>query len=281
MNGGRTALVMLGLLAGGIAAAMLIRHHDHTTSLATSASRIAPSSPTAMTGSPAGAAGTVRQRTSLARVIRGFATAYAHYLDGGSISALRRYGSITATAEATGDGRIPVAFRDGILTLASTSAFARTCCSAQETVVLTDRSEDYPLTVDLLYEQNRWQVSNLIPVDLSIDRHLPESEGVDTPADANTAARQFATSYVRFRAGEGAVPTGLTAVARNQITQGSDSLVGTGLPHQHVRIVSIAYGPPTGSEFAATATVTDGLMRETFSFLMTHTRAGWVCGAFL
>ena len=53
MNGGRTALVMLGLLAGGIAAAMLIRHHGHTTSLATSASRIAPSSPTAMTGSPA------------------------------------------------------------------------------------------------------------------------------------------------------------------------------------------------------------------------------------
>ena len=80
--------------------------------------------------------------------------------------------------------------------------------------MLTNRSEHYPLTVDLLYEQNRWQVTDLTPVDLSIDRHLPKPKGVHTPAAASAAARQFATSYVRYRAGEGAVPTGLTAAAR-------------------------------------------------------------------
>ena len=34
MSGPRTALILLGLLAGALAAAMLVRHHDRTPSLA-------------------------------------------------------------------------------------------------------------------------------------------------------------------------------------------------------------------------------------------------------
>ena len=147
--------------------------------------------------------------------------------------------------------------------------------------MLTDRSEDYPLTVDLLYEQNRWQVATSSP-SISASTVTCRSRKVWTRLRTPIRRRaQFATSYVRFRAGEAAVPTGLTAVARNQITQGTDSLVGTGLPHNTCGSSRLPTAHRTGSEFAATATVTDGLMRQTFSFLMTHTRAGWVCGAFL
>lgn len=281
MSSFRVALILLVLLAGGFAAGVLL---DHRTQAARRPHASAPALTTnsATTPPPSMAAGgTARQRTPLQSTIRDFALAYASYLEGGSGNQLGLYGSITSTAQATDDGRIPVAFRDGTLRIASTSSFARTCCSAQETIVLANRAERYPLTVDLLYEHSGWQVSELTPVDLSIDRHLPRPLTVRTPAAANTAARHFALAYTRYRAGETVLPDQLTPAAHREITQGTDSLAGTQLPKGDVWLVTIAYGPPSGNELAATATVTDTATRHTFSFLMVHTPRGWVCGAFL
>lgn len=281
MRSSRAALILLVLLADGFVAGVLL-HHRRQATLRPRASAPALTTNSATKPQPSMATGgTARQRTPLQTTIREFALAYASYLDGRSGNQLELYGSITSTAQATDDGRIPVAFRDGTLRIASTGSFARTCCSAQETIVLANRAERYPLTVDLLYEHNAWQVSELAPVDLSIDRHLPQPFAVKIPAAANTAARQFALAYTRYRAGEAVRPDQLTPAADREITQGADSLAGTRLPKGDVRLVTIAYGPPSGNEFAATATVTDTTTRPTFSFLMVHTPQGWACGAFL
>jgi len=277
----RAALILLALLVGAFGAGVLLQHRRQATrrprvtlpALTTNSATMPPPS--------LAAGGTARQRTPLQSTIDEFALAYASYLDGGSGKQLGLYGSITSTAQATDDGRIPVAFRDGRLRIASTSSFARTCCSAQETIVLANRAQSYPLTVDLLYEHNAWQVSELTPVDLSIDQHLPQPVAVKTPVAANTAARHFALAYTLYRAGETVLPDRLTPGAHQEITQGTDSLAGARLVKGGVRLVAIAYGPPSGNEFAATATVTDITTRHTFSFLMVHTPHGWMCGAFL
>ena len=282
MRGSRTALILLVLLIGGFATGALLRHHGQPVTRRPKARVPAITMSTSTTSMPSTAAGgTARQRTPLRRVIREFVLAYASYLDGRPGNQLERYGSITSTAQATSAGRIPVTFRDGTLRITGTGSFARTCCSAEETIVLANRAERYPLTVELLYEQNGWRVADLTPVDLSMDRQLRKPLGVNTPAAGNTAARQFAIAYAQYRAGEAGLPGELTAAAKQEITQGTDSLAGTQLPNGPVRLVAIAYGPASGNEFAATATVADTTSKQTFSFLMVHTPQGWACGAFL
>ncbi len=284
MTNTRAAIILAALLAAGFAAgALLTAHRSQRVSTATTATApvVTGTAPTAGTSSVPAAAGSARQRTMLQTVIDRFARAYATYLDGGPARGLAKYGTTRVTREATLEGHIPVDLRDGQLRIASTNGFARTCCSGQETIVLADRSERYPLTEELLYEQNRWQVTNLTPVDLGIDRHLPKPAAVHTAPVAAAAARAFALDYVRYHAREAAVPAALTAAARAAITHGTDSLAGIRLRSGAVRLVAIAYGPLSGSEFAATATVKDATTRQTFSFLMTHRKDVWVCGAFL
>ena len=97
----------------------------------------------------------------------------------------------------------------------------------------------------------------------------------------SVAARRFAVAYVNYRAGVTRSLPAMTGAARQAIAQGTDSLAQTRMPRERAGLESISYGPPSGSEFAATATVTVAGQRETFSFLMVRARAGWVCGAFL
>jgi hypothetical protein len=227
-----------------------------------------------------GAGGTARHRLSATEVLNGFATSYLAYLDGGPVSGLR-YASITAASQVADGGRIPAAFRDGPLRITSSGEQGSTGWSAQATVVASDRSESYPFTVQMLYEQNGWQVAQVLPVDLSTDHHIQPPVGVVVPAAGAIAARRFAVAYVNYRAGATRTPPLMGSAAGQAIVQDTDSLAQTQLPRGPAGLASIHFGPPSGREFAATATVRVAGRRETFSFLMVHTNRGWVCGAFL
>ncbi len=279
MNQRRWLALVLGALAatfvlGVIATVKLAEGHTPRRL----AGRQLISAPAGVGGLQAG--GTARHRLSATAVLDGFATSYLAYLDGGRGSVLR-YASITASSQATAGGQIPPAFRDGPLRITDASEQGSTGWSQQATVLASNRSESYPFTVQMLYEQDGWQIAQLVPVDLSIDDHTEPPVAVVLPAAGSSAARRFAVAYVNYRAGVTRSLPAISSAARQEIAQGTDSLARTRIPRERGVLVSISDGPPTGGEFAATATVTVPGQRETFSFLMVRSGGGWVCGAFL
>ena len=229
---------------------------------------------------PVAAGGTARHRLTATQVLNGFAASYLAYLDGGPVSGLR-YASITAAGQVADDGRIPAAFRDGSLRITSSGEQGSTGFSAQATVVAGNRSQSYPFTAQLLYEQDGWQIAQVVPVDLGTDDHVQAPAGVLVPGAGASAARRFAVAYVNYRAGVTATPPAMGSAAGQAIAQHTDSLAQTRMPLGPVVLALISYGPLSGREFAATATVRVAGRRETFSFLMVQTHRGWVCGAFL
>jgi hypothetical protein len=236
--------------------------------------------PTPPPPGPVAAGGTARHRLTATQVLNGFAASYLAYLDGGPVSGLR-YASITAAGQVADDGRIPAAFRDGSLRITSSGEQGSTGFSAQATVVAGNRSQSYPFTVQLLYEQAGWQIAQVVPVDLGTDDHVQPPAGAIIPAAGASAARRFAVAYVNYRAGVSATPPAMGSAAGQAIAQDTDSLAQTPMPRGRVVLALISYGPPSRREFAATATVRVAGRRETFSFLMVKTPHGWVCGAFL
>jgi hypothetical protein len=272
-------------LALGVACALFVVAVLATVKLASGhprASRVPKREPITVPTPPptGGVGGTARHRLSATEVLDGFATSYLSYLDGGPVSRLR-YASITAASQVADGGRIPGAFRDGPLRITSSGEQGSTGFSAQATVVASDRSESYPFTAQMLYERRGWQIAQVVPVDLSTDHHIQPSVGVVVPAAGATAARRFAVAYVNYRAGATRTPPHLGGAAARSIVQDTDSLAQTQLPRGPAGLASIHFGPPSGREFAATATVAVLGRRETFSFLMMQTQHGWVCGAFL
>jgi hypothetical protein len=221
-------------------------------------------------------------RPQIAKAIAKFGGAYAAYLNGGAATALAD-ASITANGEAHQDRRIPERFRDGILHVSSESPLISTCCSAQQTVVLANRQESYPFRVTVLDDSpHGWQVASLVPVDLAIDRHTQAVRGFALAGAAKRAAKRFAVAYASYKAGAGSEPVKLmTSAATAAITNGQDSLAGQELPHRAAVLTGISFGPPTGHEFAATATVTLGATGQSLSYLMTLSAGRWLAAAFL
>jgi hypothetical protein len=191
-----------------------------------------------------------------------------------------RAGTVTAVDQAREARRIPVKFRDGRLT-ASLGAIESTCCSASVTVLLADREESYPFAEQLLLEHHGWVVEQITPPDLSMDRELRPAPHVSPPAAGEVAAREFALAYANYRDGMSQTRPAMTAVAARQVKAGTDSLAGQATPHVAARLVSIAFGPPSGREFATTAVIHFDQSRQSFSFLSVRTPAGWKCSQFL
>jgi hypothetical protein len=280
-------ICLLLVCGAGAGAFVLISHRNRSDRAQPSASRIARFE-LRSTPVPAGdaytpselAGGSARQRLSLGQVIEGFADSYGRYLDGAGARQLAD-ASITAEAQVRQGGRVPVALRDGAVTVAGYSAFARSCCSAQETVVLANRQERYPFTLDLLYEQNAWQVATITPVDLGIADGTHPVAHVVTPAGARSAAATFAVAYANLKDGSNSTQPAMSAGARAAIAGGTDSLAGFALPRAAAHLRSLAFGPQNEGELAATATVTIAGAAHTFSYLMVNTRGGWICEAFL
>jgi hypothetical protein len=214
--------------------------------------------------------------------VRGaFLESYAAYLDGAPLATLR-YASITATAQARSGGQIPAAFRDGAMRVASVSS-SSSPFSAQAAVVLANREERYPLQLQLLREQHGWQVAQLQPPDLTVDETLAPPAGVAIPAAAQSATRRFAVAYAAYRAGVAPPPASMTAAAATALRAGQDALAGLRLPALAPQLGSVAYGPLSGGEFAATVSVRFGTTAERFSLLMQlrEQAGGWLCAAFL
>jgi hypothetical protein len=268
-----------------VTVAALLVASDATTNRPSGSAAITPH-PAA--GKPAtGSAGNSRSRLSSSSsrltpvaVIRSFATSYAAFLDGGPLRLPDA--SLTTTSQAQQAGRIPVGFRDGNLRVTAATALQVTCCSAEQTLTIANRQERYPFTVVLLDDgAHGWQIASLTAPDLSIDDHLqPVARDAQPGAVARRAARQFAVTYVAFKADTGPEPA-MSATARRELAASQDSLAGAKLPRGPVSLQSIKFGPPSGSEFAATASVKIAASTQTFTFLMVRQDGGWVAGAFL
>ena len=263
-----TALVVLGAI---LAIAGTTKHPRRQTVRAPQST----STTTSRTASrPAG-------RPQITTAIETFAASYARFLNGAPASVLAG-ASVTAAGQAQQAGQIPTPFRDGALRITGESSLESTCCSAQQTIVLSNRQERYPFTVTLLDDgPHGWQVSEIVPVDLAMDRNTHPVTGFKLAAGAETAARAFAIAYVQFKAGTGQQPTDLTAAAIEALVDGQDSLAGHVVPKAEPVLEKLAYGPPTGSEFAATATVKAGRATETFTFLMTRDHGVYEAAEFL
>jgi hypothetical protein len=151
-------------------------------------------------------------------------------------------------------------------------------------VVLDDRQERYPFSLQLLRQQHGWQVAGLEPPDLAMDRTVAPVSAPQLPAGAVASTRRFVLAYARLRAGRGGRPAGLSAAAAAAIRSNSDSLAGLRLGSTVPRLVKLVFGPLNGErEFAATATVRFAVGTQQFSVLMTRRpRSGaWLCAAFL
>ena len=273
----RTAL--FGVLLAAVACAGLLAGHRLSASHAvlSTPTRATTTSTTVSTGIGA-VGGSPRERLSLSEVLRGFVVSYASYLDGSLPAGRLRYASVTVREQASSGGRIPVAFRDGPLRIASIRS-AGTAYSAQVSVVLANRSESYPFSVQLLGELG-WRVAQIVPPDLSIDQQTTPLAGPAIPRAGQAAAGRFAVGYVRYRAAGGRL-AGMTAAAAGELSAGQDPLAGRPLPAGVVRLAGLRYGPLERDEFSVTATVTTAGRAVRFTFLMAHTPAGWECEAFL
>jgi hypothetical protein len=268
-----TALAILSVIA-----VVTVAAHDHAASTA----RINPTPPRVIR-QQTGSTSSISPATdrALLTVIESFAIGYGRYLDGGTATVLSSSGTVTATAQATTGGRIPAAFRDGQLHLTQLSSLQSTCCSASVTVVLANREQSYPFTEQLLNEGGHWLVDQITPSDLAMDRDLTAPSNVSDPAGGQSSARSFAVAYVDYRDGTSSTPPAMTSPAAQQLEQSTDSLAGQHLPKAAARLMTIAFGPPSGDGFAATATLRDGTATQSFSFLMVKTRSSWKCGQFL
>jgi len=263
-----TALVVLGAI---LAIAGTTKHPKRQTVRAPQST----STTTSRTASrPAG-------RPQITTAIDTFAASYARFLNGSPAGVLAG-ASVTAAGQAQQAGQIPTPFRDGALRITGESSLESTCCSAQQTIVLSNRQERYPFTVTLLDDgPHGWQVSEIVPVDLAMDRNTHPATGFKLAAGAQAAAKAFAIAYVQFKAGTAQQPTDLTAAATKALVDGQDSLAGHVVPKAEPVLEKLAYGPPTGSEFAATATVKAGRATETFTFLMTRDHGVYEAAEFL
>jgi hypothetical protein len=279
--------LLSGIVTGAIViiAAVLIAHSGSTSATRHPGTRRpAPASaPTTSTPVSAGVlGGTVRQRLTVARVVRAFAASYMRYLDGARpSSAALRSASITARGQALAGGRIPSAFRDGSLRVTNVTA-SGLAASAQATVTAANRSESYVFSVQLLRTQFGWQVAQIETPDLSIDDDTVPVRSAPIASAAQRVAARFAVAYTSYRTHPGTqLPAGMTSTAQGELRTGQDPLAGASRSGGSVRLLGLRYGPLEGLEFAVTATVQSGLARHTFTVLMRRQPSGWECDAFL
>ena len=263
-----------------IAAVVLVASNSGTKPRISTGSLDARSRGAGTSVAPSTGSSSSRSSSTAPAVVQAFAASYAAYLDGAPAGLTDT--SITAYGEAQQAGRIPASFRDGDLRMTGETTLQATCCSAQQTITLANRQESYPFTVQLLDDgPHGWQVASLTAPDLSMDDHLqPLKHDAQPAVSGQHAARQFAMAYTAFKAGTGTEPT-MNAQARRELAASQDSLADAKIPTGPISLQAIKFGPPTGSEFAATASVKVAGSSETFTFLMVRENGQWVAGAFL
>jgi hypothetical protein len=212
-------------------------------------------------------------------VERAFVRSYVAWLDGRG-HRLTDAG-LTARAELCQAGRLPSRFADGQIRVRSLGRLAVTLYSGQAIVVLANREQTIPFTIELLREPGGWAVEQVTPPDFTSEVALPRTSISTTPLAASRAARSFADRYVALRARNNTQPpVGGKAIGRALLAF-TDPLARTELSNR-AAVQRIVFGPVIDGELAATATISTGQGHAKFSFLMRKVRRrGWVCTAFL
>jgi hypothetical protein len=274
------AKITAGLLLVGVAIAGVLIASARTTSPTVTHKTAVSGSGTVLAGPTVQAS--PRARRTIGQVEQAFARSYSAYLDGALPASRLAFASITARDQVLSGGRIPAAFRDGRLTVASVGGQAATLYSAQATIEASNRSESYPFTVQLLRQRQGWQIAQVQPPDLSVDDRTRPVPGPKIPRAGRRAAARFAVAYVDYRAGTGLSLLEVTRTAAGQLRARADSLASSQLMHARATLLGLGYGPLEGDEFTATASLELAGRRVRLTFLMSHSAAGgWECDAFL
>lgn len=203
-----------------------------------------------------------------------FAQAYVSYLDGRLTGGRLAAASDQVEAVASSGGVIPARDRDGVLSLRRLNfSGVQRAPRAKASLIAGDRRHTLQAVFTLAYLGGRWQVTYLVPPDLSTLLAPPPPPGVVSPA-AHRAAVRFALAYTALRDGAARrAPGGLPQI-RQQIATGKDPLAGIPATRSVPRLVSLrALGQGTLTSVAVV--VATGSRHRSFGFILQRGAGGW------
>ncbi len=203
-----------------------------------------------------------------------FAQAYVSYLDGRTTAGRLTASSPRVEAIARSGGVIPARDRDGALALTRVDFSAvRGASRAKASLVAGDRRHTLQALLSLAYLGGHWQVSDLVPPDLST-LLAPPAPPNRVPRAARGAAARFALAYADYREGvTSRLPPGL-AYIRRQIATGHDPLANIQATRSRPRLVSLL-ALDQGELTSVQATVVDLGRRISFGFILQRSGQRW------
>jgi hypothetical protein len=204
-----------------------------------------------------------------------FGQAYMEYLSGGFKAQALPAAAPQVQSVLAGAPPIPAASRHGSVALAGVRlTYVSGSSSAKAALLGRDSKHSYPVTIELRYAGNAWQVADLIPPDLP-EILAPVLSKPTTPVAVHGAAKDFALAYAAFRSGAThTLPSG-TATLRRQIQAGQDPLAGEPATGARVRLKSLDFGPDVNDVVAVAAVVSQGGHSRRFSFDVQLSAGRW------
>lgn len=203
-----------------------------------------------------------------------FANSYAGFLDGRSPAAGLPSATTQVKALALSGGTIPAASRAGLLTVRRLR-FSGVRGARYATAVMdaSDRRHALQAALTLSYADGRWEVSYLVPPDLSTLYAQAAAPPPISPA-VRRAASNFTLAYVDYREhATRRLPPGLPFI-RRQIAAGQDPLAGLTPTKERARLESI-HGLPQGSLTSVEAVASDHGRRIDFQFILERAGGLW------
>lgn len=203
-----------------------------------------------------------------------FANSYATFLDGRSPATALPAATSQVKALASSGGTIPTASRAGFLTVRRLR-FSGVQGARYATAVMdaSDRRHALQAALTLSYSDGRWEVSYLIPPDLSTLYAQAAAPPPISPA-VRRAASNFTLAYVDYREHvRHRPPAGLPLIQR-QIAAGQDPLAGLAPTKGPARLDSIN-ALPQGSLTSVEAVASDHGRRIDFQFILERAGGHW------
>lgn len=223
-------------------------------------------------GGSAGAPG--RPSTSARPTALAFARGYLAYLDGRASSSELASATARVVATAAAAGVIPAGDRAGEVTLRRL-AFEGVQGAPRATAVLTgaDRSRSLQAALGLSYLDGRWQVSSLVPPDLST-LLAPRPAPTRAAPALQRAAASFTLEYADYREHAGPRPSNARGLILHQIATAQDPLAGLAATGVRVSLRSLQV-LPEGSLATVAAVASDRGRRIGFGFILQRTGGSW------
>lgn len=204
-----------------------------------------------------------------------FTHGYLSYLDGSLAAAALPQASPRVKTIAAGAPPIPPADRAGPIQLTGVRmTYVSGATVASATMLDRDRTHSFDFEISLRYVSGRWQVTYLVPPDLST-LLATRTPAAPTPPAVRLAAEHFAVAYGDYREGSTRTPPAGAPQVVSEIATGQDPLAGTTPTHSHAAVVSIAFGPVARGAVSATAVLKVAGKRLRFGFDLEQSGGRW------